>query len=104
MSRPYSPKYKELVETAKNYTLGIDLGKTCMKANLPATYVAEIFDTTRMTIHSWFRGGVIRSTKRRKIEVFIELLEEDMIKGDLPAKSLKEARTYVEDMIGRPIK
>jgi hypothetical protein len=104
MSRPYSPKYKKLVETSKDYTLGIDLGKTCITANLPATYVAEVFDTTRMTIHTWFRGGVIRSSKRRKIEVFIELLEEDLNKGVLPAKTLKEARTYVEDMIGRPIK
>jgi len=104
MSRPYSPKLKELVETSKNYTLGIDLGKTCLKANLPAAYIAEVFDTTRMTIHSWFRGGVIRFKKRRKIEVFIELMEEDLTNGVLPAKTLKEARTYVEDMIGRPIK
>lgn len=104
MSRPYSPEFKKLIAHSRSYKLGIDLGKTCVKAGLPATYVAEVFDTTRMTIHSWFRGGVIRSTKRRKIEVFIELLEEDMDKGALPAKTLKEARTYVEDMIGRPIK
>jgi hypothetical protein len=104
MSRPYSPSFKKLITNDKSHKLGIDLGRTCMRANLPATYVAEVFDTTRMTIHSWFRGGVIRSSKRRKIEVFIELLEEDINKGDLPAKTLKEARTYVEDMIGRPIK
>jgi hypothetical protein len=31
-----------------------------------------------MTIHSWFRGGVIRYAKRAKIEVFIKLVEEDL--------------------------
>lgn len=104
MTRPYSPELKELVIKSKGYKLGIDLSKICMSANLPATYVAEILDTTRMTIHSWFRGGAIRSSKRRKIEVFIELMEEDFKSGVLPAKTLKEARTYTEDMIGRPIK
>ena len=104
MTRPYSPELKELVVKSKGYKLGIDLGKTCMRANLPATYIAEILDPTRMTIHTWFRGGAIRSSKRRKIEVFIELMEEDFKSGVLPAKTLKEARTYTEDMIGRPIK
>jgi len=104
MARTYSPKYKELINSKRAYSLGIDLGKTCVKANIPATYVAEIFNTTRMTIHAWFRGGVIRPSKRRKIEVLIELMEEDFERGVLPVKTLKEARTYVEDMIGHPTK
>ena len=81
----------------------MDLANTCIKANLPAIYVAEVFETSRQTIHAWFRGGAIRPKKRRKIEVFIQLVEEDMKKGLLPCKNLRDARAYLRDMIGTPV-
>jgi len=104
MARTYSPALKESVKDPATYRLGTDLANVCIKANLPAVYVAQVFDTSRQTIHAWFRGGVIRAKKRRKIEVFIELLEEDLKKGVLPCKNLRDAKAYLRDMIGKPIK
>lgn len=104
MARTYSPELVEAVRDPVSYRLGMDLANACIKANLPAVYVAQVFDTSRQTIHAWFRGGAIRPRKRRKIEVFIELLEEDLKKGILPCKNLRDARAYLRDMIGSPIK
>jgi hypothetical protein len=104
MSRPYSTDLVEAVEGASTYKLGIDLASACIKAKFPASYVAQVFDTTRQTIHTWFRGGIIRQKKRAKIETFIQLVEEDINRGLLPCKNLKDARAYLKDMIGRPIK
>jgi hypothetical protein len=84
MSRPYSPALLNRVQTASVYKLGLDLAVTCIDANLPASYVAQVFNTTRMTLHSWFRGGEIRFKKRERVELFIKLVEEDMARGLLP--------------------
>jgi hypothetical protein len=103
MVRRYSAELVELVENTPVYRLGIDLANTCIKANLPAMYVAEVFEVSRYTVHTWFRGGAIRPRKRPRIETFIQLVEEDMQKGLLPAKTLRDARLYLGDMVGREI-
>jgi hypothetical protein len=103
MPQTYSARLREFLEDTTVYRLGKDLGAVCVKANLPASYVAVVLDVSRITIHSWFRGGTIRPRKREKVETFIKLVEEDMEKGLLPAKSLRDAKAYLGDMIGRPI-
>lgn len=103
MTRPYSPDLLAAIKDRSFYALGKELGRVCVKANLPAGYVAQVFDTSRQTIHSWFRGGAIRKSKHRKIEVFIELVKEDIEAGILPCKNLRDARAYLRDMVGKPI-
>jgi len=104
MVAKYSAELVEAVRNATTYRLGLDLAATCIKANLPAVYVADALEVSRMTVHAWFRGGAIRPSRRGKIETFIRLVEEDTEKGLLPAKNLRDARAYLGDMIGRPIK
>jgi len=105
MVRTYSPKLVDLVNQDNGkYNLGIDLAKHCIEAGLNASYVAEILETSRMTVHAWFRGGVIRPSTRTKIEVFIDILEEDKRRGLLPVNSLAQAKAYAEDILGRPLK
>ena len=104
MARTYSPALQEAVNYHGPYNLGRELGKVCIKADIPATYVAFMLDTTRPTIHAWFRGGVIRDSKKHMIEVLIELMEKDLKDGTLPVDSLKKARDYCEEMVGRSMK
>jgi len=104
MSRSYSPELHNLLDNLAVYRLGTDLAKACVNANLPAAYVAQVFDTTRATIHTWFRGGAIRPKKRARIETFIALIEEDLQKGILPCKNLRDSKAYLRDMVGRPIR
>jgi len=102
MSRSYSSNFLIQLESGVQ-TIGKDLARVCVNAKLPAAYVAEMLGTSRMTLHTWFRGGLVRQSKFEKIELFIKLIEEDTQRGVLPAKSVKQARQYAEDFIGRTL-
>ena len=60
MARPYSDKFILGLNHANSKRIGIQLAKTCVRAHLPSVYVADTFNVTRMSIHSWFRGGAVR--------------------------------------------
>lgn len=103
MSRTYSNKLIDEVNKANPNRTGIALARACINANLPAKYVAEALEVTRMSVYSWFRGKPVRDKNRQLIEVFTDLVESDTAKGILPAKSIAEAKAYIEGMIGRSI-
>lgn len=104
MPRPYSPALLERInQDDGKYSLGIDLAKHCVAAGLNATYIAAILETSRVSIHSWFRGGAIRHRTRPKVEVLIEILEEDMERGLLPVSGHVQAKAYAEGILGRPL-
>lgn len=103
MARPYSQKF--LLELYRNEanSLGVNLARLCVNANLPATYVAAALETTRTTVYSWFRGQGIREGKHNLVHTFMDLVKQDMANGVLPAKTTIDAKRYVEQMIGSPI-
>jgi len=85
------------------YRIGYRMAKLCVAANLPAKYVAEAVEVSRATVHNWFRGAVLRGKNEDIALAFIRLIEKDLEAGVLPVKSVKGAKAYIEDMIGRPI-
>jgi DNA invertase Pin-like site-specific DNA recombinase len=103
MPRPYGQKFLIALEKSEPETLGLQLAKLCVKANLPATAVAAALEVSGTTVYKWFRGQGVREHKRKAVEVFIDLLKEDFANGILPAKDSKAAISYIESMIGRPI-
>ena len=104
MPRTYSKEFiKELGGLRPFDTTGVQLAKACVRANLPAKYVAVALEVTRMSVHSWFRGNPIRDKKRRLIAAFTSLVEKDLDDGVLPARSTAQAKAYIEDMIGQKI-
>jgi hypothetical protein len=74
----------------------VQLGRVCVKANLPTTYVAEAFNVSRMSIHSWFRGQYVREKNYERITKFIELVNKGLDKGVLPAMSSSDAKSFIE--------
>jgi hypothetical protein len=52
-----------------------------------------------MALHTWFRGGPIRVRRMPVVDAFIRLVENDMKIGVLPAKNLRQAKDYIEDML-----
>ena len=100
MARSYSQKFLLALQEADSNRLGVKLGRLCVEANLPAAYVAKALETSRISIYNWFRGGGIREDKRRRIEVFMDLVQEDMKNGLLPAVNTITAKLYIESMIG----
>jgi len=101
MSRSYSQSFLIELHKANPNRAGTALALACVKANLPAKYVAWALDVTRMTAFSWFRGKPIRHKNLLKVETFTDLVESDTAKGLLPAKSNKAALEYLEAMVGR---
>lgn len=103
MARTYSQELIGEVNSRDPNNSGVALAQACIKANLPAKYVAVALSVSRMTVHSWFRGAPLREKNRRLVEVFTDLVESDTAKGLLPAKNMMEAKAYIEEMIGRTI-
>ena len=101
MPRPYSDKFLlALQEEPEEPSLGIELGRLCVAAKLPATYVAVALETTRMTVYSWFRGQEIRKQRRKNVRVFMDLVKDDLERNILPVASNKEAKVYIENLAG----
>lgn len=100
MARPYSEKFLLELSESTSDGLGVQLAKLCVKANLPATYVAVALETTKTTVYSWFRGQGVREEKRKTVETFIQLMQEDLEKEVLPVKTMKDARQYIHQVTG----
>lgn len=102
MARPYGQKFLLELEKTDKTTLGIQLAKLCVKANLPAHHVAKVLEVCPATMYLWFRGRGVREDKRKAVEVFIDLLKEDFANGVLPVQDTKAAVSYINGMIGIP--
>ena len=103
MARSYSYEFLMGLKDADPTRLGVKLGRLCVEANLPAAYVSKAIGVSRMTVYSWFRGQGIREEKRKVVEAFMGLVEQDMKAGVLPAPSLIEAKLYIESIIGSKV-
>jgi hypothetical protein len=103
MPRPYSKEFIDEVFSKNTHRVGVMLAQECVKANLPAKYVAQALNVSRITIHNWFRGAILRGKNEELALAMISLLRKDTASGDLPVKSLKEAKAYLENMIGQPL-
>lgn len=99
MPRSYSSKFLLSLGKPDAYMDGQLLAKICVEANLPASYVCKVFGISRMALHTWFRGGPIRTRRIKLVKAFISLVNQDMKAGVLPAKNLKAAKAYIEDML-----
>ena len=103
MPRTYGDKLLIQLQQGDASLLGVRLGRLCVEANLPVSYVATVLEVTRNTVHLWFRGQVMHESKRKVVEAFMYLVEQDMKNGVLPAHNLKGAKFYLEGMVGRKI-
>jgi hypothetical protein len=101
MPRTYGDKLLLKLQGGDSNLLGVRLGRLCVEANLPISYVAPALEVSKNTVHLWFRGRVMNEQRRKVVEAFMHLVEQDMKDGVLPAKSMKHAKTYIEGMIGK---
>ena len=98
MPRPYSEEFMRFITTTSSTSLGVQLGKACVKANLPLIYVARGLKVSKVTIFNWFRGNGMREIMRDKVETFLSTLEKDLESGILPVNSYKEAKAYMQSV------
>ena len=98
--RSYGQKFLLELRDADPTRLGVQLGRLCVDANLPALYVAKVLTVSKTTIYAWFRGQYIREQKRKTVEAFMTLLQKDIEVGALPAKNILDAKMYLSRMVG----
>mgnify|MGYP001065937451 CR=1 FL=1 len=101
--RSYGQKFLLELRDADPTRLGVQLGRLCVDANIPALYVSRVLKVSKTTIYAWFRGQYIREENRKAVEVFIDLVKKDMDGGVLPAKNSIDAKMYLESMVGGSI-
>lgn len=100
MPKPHSDKFVLGLNHADGDKLGIKLAKLCIRTNLPSSYVADGLEVSRMTVHRWFRGGSItRHMHSRKIKQLMELVEQSLADGRLPATNLSDAKLYIDSEV-----
>jgi len=105
MPKKYSQSFLIELGKADNERLGIKLAKACVRADLPIIEVAKVFGVSRMTIHTWFRGGAVRDKNATKITSFLKALNDAWIEefenntSVLPIAHPKYAKAFLEDRI-----
>lgn len=100
MPKSYSPEYINAINSVEMYdNLGIALARECVKANVPLKLVAKVFGVSRMTVHTWFRGGPIRSGRVPLVNAFLSVIEQDTAKGVLPLADFPSAKKYITELI-----
>ena len=73
--RGYSLRVVRANEQADPSSIGVLLGRVCIKKEIPVMEVAEFFGVSRMTIYSWFSGtGIPRKRNEQKIQTVLEKL------------------------------
>jgi len=103
MPKSYSPEYVEMLNAVvMPDNLGIVLAKACVKANIPLKLVGRALGVSRMTVHTWFRGGEIRPRRKQLILAFLKVIEEDTAKGILPLADYKSAKEYIHELNNEP--
>ena len=59
MSYGYSRSLVYANKTASIKSLGVALGRVCIRANIGVSSIAEEFGVSRMTVYNWFKGGSV---------------------------------------------
>jgi len=54
--RGYSLRIIRANEQADPSSIGVLLGRFCIKKEIPASDVAKFFNVSRMTVYNWFSG------------------------------------------------
>lgn len=103
MSRTYSDNFLSEIEASTSTRTGVMLARACIKANIPALYIAQAMNVSRMTIYSWFRGKPLRDKNEEAVKLLINIINNDIITGLLPATTLAKAKEYVSTIVEKPI-
>jgi len=74
-NRGYSLQIVRANEQADPSSIGVLLGRACIKKDIPVAEVATFFGVSRMTIYSWFSGaGKPRKLMEEKIRAVLDKL------------------------------
>lgn len=99
MAKQYSEKYLLSLNGLNEKRLGVQLGRLCVKANLPPGLISDILGVSRMSVYSWFRGAPIRNKTIDKIEKLMDVIDGYLKAGELPVSSTIDAKIFIDTKV-----
>ena len=99
MAKCYSEQYLLSLNGLNEKRLGVQLGKLCVKANLPPKLIANALGVSRMSVYSWFRGKPIRDRNIDKVEKLMDILGGYFEAGQLPVPSTIDAKIFIDTKV-----
>ena len=99
MAKSYSDKYLISLNNLNEKRIGVQFGKLCVKANLPPSMIADAMAVSRMSVYNWFRGKVVNQKNVEKVELFMDIIEDNLSKGTLPVLTTMQARAFITEKI-----
>lgn len=76
MSYGYSQRLIEANKKADAKSLGVALGRVCIKQGIPVAELAERLDVSRATVYNWFWGASAPDNKRsERIHLLMQKLK-----------------------------
>jgi len=79
MSYGYTTRLVQTNKDADRKLLGVRLGRTCIKRNVPVVHLSHTLGVSRQTIYNWFSGT---STPQAQYVPQIQELLHSLIKQD----------------------
>jgi hypothetical protein len=98
MTRRFNPERAAVLAAYTGDDIGKRFGAAVVKCNLPLAYVAELFSLTRNTVDSWFAGKPVREKYHVTMKKFTDIFNADYEAAKLPCRTLKKARTYIDEL------
>lgn len=96
MPKNYTEKFLISLGKADPNNTGVRLAKLCVDAHFSVTEVAKYLKVSRMTVHTWFKGGKISKDNIVIVKDFMNMIESGFEVGVLPDKHfLKREYTVV---------
>ena len=76
MSTGYASGFINEVKASDKSKIGVQLGKVCIKRDIPVTDIAQFFEVSRVTVYSWFRGKInVPDRHQEKMQKLIDKLD-----------------------------
>jgi hypothetical protein len=99
MPRGYAVKTMSRIQTSESTSVGAELARACVKANLPIGEIALFLNVTRATVASWFKDHPIRGESRKGAAIKLtEVIKRDTEAGLLPVKTRDEGVEYLRNL------
>lgn len=67
MSHGYSQSLVYANKKASTKSLGVALGRECIRADVSVYRVADAFGVSRMTVYNWFKGDGVPSPDKHNL-------------------------------------
>ena len=95
----YTEKYLRDLQDCNPFTRRRQHTKLVPATNVHTSALANVLQQSRKSIYNWFKGGAVRSRNVDRIEIFMRLVSDYVVRDELPMQTYKETKQFMKDHI-----